>query len=730
MPPEQVGFRRGRSAEENLGRLVQRVQDGWNKPKPRGRPVDGRTAEKFALLAFDFSRAYDVIDHKMLRLKLLRLGLPGCLVSWIWAFLRDRRASVEVNGTRGRERPFRAGLPQGSVLAPTLYTLWSADLITDLKTVPGTEIYMYADDTATLSSGASIEQAERRAQQAADVISGWAARWKMRIAGEKTQALALSQWARDATHLKVKVAGAEVTAGTSLRLLGVTLDRLLHFGAHCSELRKKVRPRIAHLRRMTGRSWGLNERQLRVVANGYVRGALEYAAGAWLPAASTSHLELVDRELRAAARVVTGCTMSTPAHALMAEAGLPTARTRRATLAARMLGTAASLPEGEPLRALADAAPTRRLKTTTGWRDRGREALAQLDRHINFEKRLRITVPPWCAPEGVTFSLEVGPEGRRDRPPDIRRRAAEDRLAELPSEATWIWSDGSASGGVMDGGGGATISFPSGDTREVRVAAGSLCSSTRAELFALRAALEELSRADTRADSLPVVVCTDSMAALALLRSGPAAQRAPVAAAIWELLRPLADRGQPVHMQWVPAHCGLPGNERADALAREASALPQHETRIDTGTVQKAVARSATATWKRSWPDGWFRTIMGYRLPGPVEEEDRLAAVDVHQLRAGHWSCSEQYLHRIGRRPTPGCEQCNNVECPAARCRVCSEEADTPRHVLLRCPALAGRRLRRLGTINPEATEVRDDGVVAALAAGYRAQLSLRGYAP
>ena len=204
----------------------------------------------------------------------------------------------------------------------------------------------------------------------------------------------------------------------------------------------------------------------------------------------------------------------------------------------------------------------------------------------------------------------------------------------------------------MDGGGGATISFPSGDTREVRVAAGSLCSSTRAELFALRAALQELSRADTRADSLPVVVCTDSMAALALLRSGPAAQRAPVAAAIWELLRPLADRGQPILMQWVPAHCGLPGNERADALAREASALPQHETRIDTGTVQKAVARSATATWKRSWPDGWFRAIMGNRLPGPVEEEDRLAAVDVHQLRAGHWSCSEQYLHRIGRRPT------------------------------------------------------------------------------
>ena len=63
-----------------------------------------------------------------------------------------------------------------------------------------------------------------------------------------------------------------------------------------------------------------------MVANGYFRGALEYAAGAWLPAASESHLELVDRELRAAARVVTGCPASMPGHALMAEAGLPTAR--------------------------------------------------------------------------------------------------------------------------------------------------------------------------------------------------------------------------------------------------------------------------------------------------------------------------------------------------------------------------------------------------------------------
>ena len=80
----------------------------------------------------------------------------------------------------------------------------------------------------------------------------------MRIAGEKTQAIVLSQWARDATRLCLKVSGTEVTGGVALPLLGVTFDRLLHYRSYCSDLRRKVRSRIAHLRRMTGRSWGLN----------------------------------------------------------------------------------------------------------------------------------------------------------------------------------------------------------------------------------------------------------------------------------------------------------------------------------------------------------------------------------------------------------------------------------------------------------------------------------------
>ena len=71
------------------------------------------------------------------------------------------------------------------------------------------------------------------------------------------------------------------------------------------------------------------------------------ATSCWLPVASPSHVELVDRELRAAAHAVTCCTASTPSRALIAEAEFPTAGARRTVLATKMLSRALALPVGD-----------------------------------------------------------------------------------------------------------------------------------------------------------------------------------------------------------------------------------------------------------------------------------------------------------------------------------------------------------------------------------------------
>ena len=58
------------------------------------------------------------------------------MVSWIWQWLRDRRVRVELNGVVSGERVFRAGLPQGSVLSPSLFLLWAVPLVNPLRDVP------------------------------------------------------------------------------------------------------------------------------------------------------------------------------------------------------------------------------------------------------------------------------------------------------------------------------------------------------------------------------------------------------------------------------------------------------------------------------------------------------------------------------------------------------------------------------------------------------------------
>ena len=139
--------------------------------------------------------------------RLLELGVPRCFVAWFWSFLRDRRAKVEYLSATSGERVYRAGLPQGSVLSSALFLLSAAPLAAVLQRSPGTTAFFYADNTAVLCSGNSIEVARDRAQCAADSLTRWARASKMMVAGQKPQALVLSHWSQDAVNCSIKVAG-------------------------------------------------------------------------------------------------------------------------------------------------------------------------------------------------------------------------------------------------------------------------------------------------------------------------------------------------------------------------------------------------------------------------------------------------------------------------------------------------------------------------------------------
>ena len=129
-----------------------------------------------------------------------------------------------------------------------------------------------------------------------------------------------------------------------------------------------------------------------------------------------------------------------------------------------------------------------------------------------------------------------------------RKEVAGNNLAALPQCATWVWSEGTAEGGTANGGPSVFIEVPDGETAKLLEASGSPCSSCRAEMTVLRAVLIQLSEHSAHIPD-PVILCTDSQAALARFRAGLSEQEALIGGDIWSLLSRLATEDSPFLLQ-------------------------------------------------------------------------------------------------------------------------------------------------------------------------------------
>ena len=109
--PNQAGFRRPRSTEDQMLRVIQAVADGLQERK------------RTVLLLIDFSRAYERTWRTGFLFKMAELGLPRCYTAWFKAFLTDRKACVRINNTIGGFRILRDGTPQGAVTSPALFNM-------------------------------------------------------------------------------------------------------------------------------------------------------------------------------------------------------------------------------------------------------------------------------------------------------------------------------------------------------------------------------------------------------------------------------------------------------------------------------------------------------------------------------------------------------------------------------------------------------------------------------
>lgn len=105
---------------------------------------DGNTC---LLGLLDLSSAFDTVDHNILLARLeVNFGITGTALQWFRSYLTDRTQSVCIAGHRSRISILRSGVPQGSVLGPLLFLLYTAPVV-DIITSHGLMTHCYADDT-------------------------------------------------------------------------------------------------------------------------------------------------------------------------------------------------------------------------------------------------------------------------------------------------------------------------------------------------------------------------------------------------------------------------------------------------------------------------------------------------------------------------------------------------------------------------------------------------------
>ena len=104
----------------------------------------------------DLRKAFDVIDHSLLLQKLKAKGISGVEHAWFHSYLTNRKQFVQCNGANSNERIVTHGVPQGSVLGPTLFCIHINGVV---STIPESSVFFRADDTETHHSSPTLETA-------------------------------------------------------------------------------------------------------------------------------------------------------------------------------------------------------------------------------------------------------------------------------------------------------------------------------------------------------------------------------------------------------------------------------------------------------------------------------------------------------------------------------------------------------------------------------------------
>ena len=288
----QSAYRKAHSTETALVR----VHDDIMRAMERKKVV--------LLVLIDLSAAFDTVSHKLLLKSLHRSGVNGVALKWFESYITTRQQTVAVNGHQSDPTPLHTGVPQGSVLGPILFNVYTTSL-GKLLQEHNVSYHLYADDAQVYISTApeELDDAIRRLESCIADVQLWMNRRQLKMNDTKTEFVVLRNKSLRIQPPCLRVGNHNITPSDSVRNIGVTFDNHMDMEQHVKNMCRQAFIQLRHISRLRP---VMDRRTLECIVHAFISSRLDFS-NAVLCAISQKLLRKLQSIQNSAARILMRC---------------------------------------------------------------------------------------------------------------------------------------------------------------------------------------------------------------------------------------------------------------------------------------------------------------------------------------------------------------------------------------------------------------------------------------
>ncbi|KAI4881854.1 hypothetical protein NFI96_026640 [Prochilodus magdalenae] len=221
----QFAYRRNRSTEDAISAALHTVLSHLDRQNSYVR-----------MLFIDFSSAFNTVIPSELISKLSQLGISTSLCNWILDFLTDRPQSVKLDKLFSSTITLNTGVPQGCVLSPLLYSLFTYDCV---PAYGSNSIIKFADDTTVIGLIRGDDETAYRDE--VQHLAAWCDDNNLVLNTQKTKEVIVDfRKSRNQAHTPIHISGAEVECVSNFKFLGVHISEDLTWSLNSSTMPRSL----------------------------------------------------------------------------------------------------------------------------------------------------------------------------------------------------------------------------------------------------------------------------------------------------------------------------------------------------------------------------------------------------------------------------------------------------------------------------------------------------------